>query len=129
MSDFVRPHRWQPTRLRHPWDSPGKNTGVGSHSFLQGIFPTWGSNPGPLHCRQIPCHLSHQESPLRCYVVLKTTLRGRDYHCFHFIKEETCACQLIASAPGPTEWWVSLQWSLSVHLTTKQCCPLIELCC
>ena len=29
MSDSVRPHRWQPTRLPHPWDSPGKNTGVG----------------------------------------------------------------------------------------------------
>ena len=28
-------HRWQPTRLRHPWDSPGKNTGVGCHFFLQ----------------------------------------------------------------------------------------------
>ena len=36
-----------------PWDSPGKNTGVGCHFFLQGIFPTQGSNPGLLHCRQI----------------------------------------------------------------------------
>ena len=35
MSDSVRPHRWQPTRLRHPWDSPGKNTGVGCHFLLQ----------------------------------------------------------------------------------------------
>ena len=35
MSDFVRPHRWQPTRLRRPWDSPGKNTGVGCHCLLQ----------------------------------------------------------------------------------------------
>ena len=34
MSDSVRPHRWQPTRLPHPWDSPGKNTGVGCHFFL-----------------------------------------------------------------------------------------------
>jgi len=31
----VRPHRWQPTRLPHPWDSPGKNTGVGCHFLLQ----------------------------------------------------------------------------------------------
>ena len=31
----MRPHRWQPTRLPHPWDSPGKNTGVGCHFFLQ----------------------------------------------------------------------------------------------
>ena len=32
--------------LLYPWDSPGKNTGVGSYSLLQGIFPTQGSNPG-----------------------------------------------------------------------------------
>jgi len=35
MSDSVQPHRWQPTRLYHPWDSPGKNTGVGCHFLLQ----------------------------------------------------------------------------------------------
>ena len=31
----VQPHRWQPTRLPRPWDSPGKNTGVGCHFLLQ----------------------------------------------------------------------------------------------
>ena len=35
MSDSVRPHRWQPTRLPRPWDSPGKNTGMGCHFLLQ----------------------------------------------------------------------------------------------
>ena len=35
MSDSVRPHRRQPTRLPCPWDSPGKNTGVGCHFLLQ----------------------------------------------------------------------------------------------
>ena len=35
MSDSVRPRRRQPTRLFHPWDSPGKNTGVGCHFLLQ----------------------------------------------------------------------------------------------
>ena len=35
ISDSVRPHRWQPTRLLCPWDSPGKNTGVGCHFLLQ----------------------------------------------------------------------------------------------
>ena len=35
MSNSVRPHRQQPTRLPHPWDSPGKNTGVGCHFLLQ----------------------------------------------------------------------------------------------
>ena len=49
----------------HPWDSLGKNTGVGCHFLLQGIFPTPGSNPGLLHCRQILYCLSHQGSPQR----------------------------------------------------------------
>ena len=35
VSDSVQPHRWQPTRLPRPWDSPGKNTGVGCHFLLQ----------------------------------------------------------------------------------------------
>ena len=53
----------QPTRLLCPWDSPGKNTGVGSYPLLQGIFLTQGSNLGLLHCRQILYYLSHQGSP------------------------------------------------------------------
>ena len=50
------------TRLLHLWNSPGKNTGVGSHSVLQEIFPTQGSNPGLLHCWKILYHLSHKGS-------------------------------------------------------------------
>ena len=46
--------------------TPGKDTGVGCHSFLQGIFPTQGSDPGLLHGRRILYHLSHQGSPLNC---------------------------------------------------------------
>ena len=44
-------------------DSPGKNTGVGCHAFLQGIFPTQVLNPGFPHCRWITYHLSHQGRP------------------------------------------------------------------
>ena len=51
------------TRLLCPWNSPGQNTGVGSHFLLQGIFLTQGSNPSLLHCRWILYHLSHQGSP------------------------------------------------------------------
>ena len=53
----------QPRGLYGPWHSPGQNTGVGSRSLLQGIFPTQGSNPGVLHCRRILYQLSHQGSP------------------------------------------------------------------
>ena len=59
-----------------PWDSPGKNTGVGCHFLLQGIFPTQGSNPGLPHCRQILYHLSHQERP-RCPLMLAQQPWGR----------------------------------------------------
>ena len=45
------------------WNFLGQNTGVGSLSLLQGIFPTQGSNPGLLHCRQILYQLSHKGSP------------------------------------------------------------------
>ena len=45
------------------WNSPGQNTGVGSPSLLQRIFPTQGLNPGLPHCRQILYQLSHKESP------------------------------------------------------------------
>ena len=47
-------------RLFCPWDFPGKNTGVGCYSLLQGIYPTQGSNLGLPYCRQILYHLSHQ---------------------------------------------------------------------
>ena len=50
------------TKLLHPWDFQGKNTGVGCHFFLQGIFPTQGLNPGLSNCRQTLYHLSHQGS-------------------------------------------------------------------
>ena len=48
--------------LYSPWNSPGQKPGVGSLSFLQGIFPTQGSNPGLPHCKRILYCLSHQAS-------------------------------------------------------------------
>ena len=54
----LQPHGLQPIRLLD-WNSPVKNTGVGICSLLQGFFPTQGSNPGLLHCRQIFYRLSH----------------------------------------------------------------------
>ena len=63
LSTLFQSHGLQPVRLLYPWDSLGKNTGMISHSLLQGIFLTQGSNPGLLHCRQIFYDLSHQGSP------------------------------------------------------------------
>ena len=50
MSDSLWPHGLQPTRLFCPWDSPGKNTGVGIYSLPWGIFPNQGLNLHLLHC-------------------------------------------------------------------------------
>ena len=58
MSDLLWPHG-----LYSPWNSSGHNSGVGSLSFLQGIFPTQGSNPCLPHCRQVLYQLRHQGSP------------------------------------------------------------------
>ena len=58
VSDCLQPHG-----LYSPWNSPGQNTGVGSLSLLQGIFPTQELNPGLSHCRQILYQLSHKGSP------------------------------------------------------------------
>ena len=58
MSDSLWPHK-----LYSPWNSPGRNTGGGSLSLLQGIIPTQGSKPGLPHCRQILYQLSHKGSP------------------------------------------------------------------
>ena len=62
-----------------PWNSPGKNTEVGSHFLLQGIFPTRGLNSDLLHCKQILYYLNHQGSPiseesLAQFLEWKTTL-------------------------------------------------------
>ena len=58
VSNSLLPHGLQPTRLLCPWNSLGKNTGVGCHSLLK-IFPNQESNLGLLHCRWILYHLSH----------------------------------------------------------------------
>ena len=58
VSDSLEPHG-----LYSEWNSPGQNTGVGSRSLLQWIFPTQGSNPGLQHCRWILYQLSHKGSP------------------------------------------------------------------
>ena len=64
-------------------DSPGKNTGVGCHSLLQHIFPTWGWNPGLLHCRQILYRLSHEGSlKITCVCLYVCVCVYSDWFCF-----------------------------------------------
>ena len=65
VSGSLRPHG-----LYNPWNSPGQNTGVGSLSLLQWIFPTQESSWGLLHFRWILYHLSYQGSPSKHYFIL-----------------------------------------------------------
>ena len=58
--DSLQPYGPLFSRLLSPRDSPDKNTGVGNHPLLQGIFPNQGLNPGLPHCRQILYQLNHQ---------------------------------------------------------------------
>ena len=91
---LLGPHGLQPPRLLSPWDSPGENTGAGSHSLLQGIFLTQGSNPGLQHCRWTLCRLTTGEASN----VLK--LDCGDDCCVNVLKplwgEEACGFTLVA---------------------------------
>ena len=69
MSDVLRP-----CGICSPWNSPGQNTGVGSRSLLQGIFPTQGLNLGLLHCKRILYQLSHKGSPKQTVWIVKNAL-------------------------------------------------------
>ena len=64
MSNSVRPYELYLTRLLCPWDSPGKNSGVGCHALLQGIILTQRSNQCLLHCRWILYHWATGEALL-----------------------------------------------------------------
>ena len=66
----------QPHGLYSPWNFPGQNTGVGSLSLLQGIFPTQRSNPDLPHCRWILNQLSYKGSPRRLEWVAYLYSRG-----------------------------------------------------
>ena len=70
--DSLRPHGLQPARLLCPWNSPGKNIGVGCHALLQGIFPTQGSNPGLPHCSRFFTSWATREIHIRKKRTLKS---------------------------------------------------------
>ena len=78
MSTALQPHARWPARLLCPWDSPGKNTGVGCHFLLQGIFPIQASNPHLLYLRRWQADslpLSRQTSSLTCMLFVGSGVR------------------------------------------------------
>ena len=94
VSDSLWPHG--PYR---PWTSPGQNTGVGSLSLLQRIFPIQGSNPGLPHCRQILYQLNPPLFGTFLYVVLTSIIND----C------QVCGCSL---AEGDAFWLEKEEWAI-----------------
>ena len=69
----LQPRELQSARVLYPWDFPGKNTGVGGHALLQGIFPTQGSNPhllGLLHWQAGSLPLTPPEKAIHGYIYI-----------------------------------------------------------
>ena len=147
MSNSLRSQGLQPTRLLHPWDFPGKNTGMGCHFLLQGIFLTQGLNLGLLHCRQTLYCLSHQENhqvfwreqynPLALLLLKNyflTTLRSmqdlssliRDENCF------PCSGSTVSTAGPPGKSPLTLldrtahEWLPTASGNSKDCWPKVD---
>ena len=102
VSNSLQLHSLQPARLLCPWNSPGKNTGMGSHSLFQGFFWTQRSNPGLLHCRWILYHLNHLRSVSQqniSYEKLSSKFKVNPVICLYLF-------QLCASC---IPWWLSVK--------------------
>ena len=100
VTDSLWPPGLQPAKLLCPWDFPGKNTGVGCHFLLQGIFPTQGLNPRLLHWQKQGVQMG------KCWEI-----RGRATD---------------AGARGPRRWlWA---WDLHSHPERSSCPEAWALC-
>ena len=102
MSDSVRPHRRQPTRLPRPWDSPGKNTGVGCHFLLHNacIFKHFYCSIVDLQCVIFRCiQVFSSESVIHIYIYIT------------YIHRTSPVAQMLKCLPTMQETWVqSLCW-------------------
>ena len=114
-SNSLGPHGLSPARLLCPWDSPGKNTGVGCHALFQEIFPTQGLNLGLPHCRQILYHLSHQGST-NIHEVQTNTVRHHLYKIPRLVKLLESESTLVDARDQRVEalGWGGAVWGLSV---------------
>ena len=98
------PYGLYPAQLLCTWDSPDKNTGVGCHFLLQGIFPTQGLNLGLLPCRQIPYGLSYEGSP-----IMHGCMLSGFSHVWLFVMLQTVAGQApLSRGLSRQEYWSGL---------------------
>ena len=118
VSDSLRPHG-----LYSWWNSPGQNTGVGSLSLLQGIFPTQGSNLGLPHCRWILYQLSHKGSPrpLVSLIFLKRSRLSRSVvflYFFSLIAEESFLISSCYSLELCIQMFISFLFSFAFRFSS-----------
>ena len=129
MSDSVQPHRWQLTRLPRPWDSPGKNTGVGCHFLLQCMkvksevaqsCPLLATPWTAAYHAPLPMGFSRQEywsgvplsSPVRYIEISKTSVTTRDWLTRLWRQRSPAVCCLQAGGPG--KWMVCFSFRAKV---------------
>ena len=118
MSDSLPPSGLQPSRLLHPWDSQGKNTGMGCHFLIQGIFQTQRSNQGLPHCRQTLSHLSHQGS---IAIKIQNILTAASF------PDPFVASPLLPPNPGDADLLFVLKSNLFQHLPYMQAYSIYSL--
>ena len=141
MSNSLQPHRLQPTRLFRPWNFPGKNTGLGCHFLLQGIFLTQELNPGLPHCRQMLYRLSHLGSPK--YPLLTKIQQGQKLKKKKKVNFRWCILPpslhapplALTSAPRPATHFLSFPretalplWGVGNFLSSSSAGPLLLKC-
>ena len=104
MSNAVRPHRQQPTRLCHPWDSPGKNTGVGCHCLL--------------HCVKVKSESEVTQSCPTCSNPMDCSLPGSSIH--GIFQARVLEWGAIAFSGGQKNWtFVGKVMSLLLNMLSR----------
>ena len=108
-----------PHGLYSPWNSPGQNTGVGSLSLLQGVFPTQESNWGLLHCRRNLYQLSYQGF-LNCHILqFKKLYLGE----FNWLAQGHMANLVVEPVLDPM---CSHLGQFTFHCVVFYTCPIVE---
>ena len=105
--------------LLRPWDSPGKNTGVGCHSLLQEIFLTQGSNPGLPHCRRTLYRLSYQGNLQGCYYFLVSL--GLVIHAEGIVQSPSCVRPFVTPWTGAYQAPRSMEFSRQEYWSGLPC--------
>ena len=117
----LQSHGLKLTRLLCPWDFPGKNTRVGCHTPLQGIFPTQGSNLCLLHWQADSSLLSHQGSPLANWSdCLQNRTIWRRWCVFMDAQNASAGSHTAVEPPTLTSWEIILRvfylwWVIEVY--------------